>query len=80
MITSAVPAGCDSDSDRPPVSDEVTSHTITTLAGTDAASGDGGQTRQAQLDEPGWIGVDGSGNVDIVDAINNRARKMTPRR
>ncbi|MEK3910225.1 InlB B-repeat-containing protein [Paenibacillus sp. FSL H7-0331] len=56
------------------------SGTITTIAGTGAAgySGDNGAAVSAQLDSPGGIAVDSSGNVYIADTENNRIRKVDP--
>jgi uncharacterized protein (TIGR03437 family) len=53
---------------------------ITTIAGNGTltpSSGDGGPAIAAQLD-PMSIAVDGSGNVYIGDAINDRVRMLTP--
>ncbi len=50
----------------------------TLFAGTAAAgfSGDGGPASAAALDNPGNIGVDGSGNVYILDMGNGRVRRV----
>src|ERR1035441_3920857 len=52
---------------------------ITTFAGTgtDGYNGDGGPANQAQLNLPTGLGVDGSGNVYVVDMLNNRIRKIS---
>ena len=52
---------------------------ITTFAGTGAAgfSGDGGTPTAAQLSSPAGVLVDGSGNVYIADANNQRVRKVS---
>ena len=54
------------------------SGTITTVAGTGTAgfSGDGGPATSAELNFPGGVAVDGSGNLYIADAINHRVRKV----
>ncbi|MEZ4732369.1 MAG: hypothetical protein R3E79_35090 [Caldilineaceae bacterium] len=54
------------------------SGTISTVAGngTSGYSGDGGPAASAQLREPMGVTVDGSGNLYIADAINNRIRKV----
>ena len=54
--------------------------TITTFAGTGQASfsGDGGPAVSARLYAPAAVAVDGQGNVYIVDAYNQRVRKVTP--
>jgi sugar lactone lactonase YvrE len=51
---------------------------ISTLAGTSKAgfSGDGGPARDAQLDMPRGVGVDGEDNVFIADSLNHRIRKV----
>ena len=52
---------------------------ISTFAGTGTAgySGDGGAATAAQLRAPTGVAVDGSGNVYIGDAWNDRIRKVT---
>ena len=54
------------------------SGTITTFAGspTFGFSGDGGAATAAELYQPYRTAVDGSGNVYIIDAGNNRIRNM----
>ncbi len=54
--------------------------TITTFAGTGQASfsGDGGPAVSARLYAPAAVAVDGQGSVYIVDAYNQRVRKVTP--
>jgi trimeric autotransporter adhesin len=53
---------------------------ITTIAGNNTAgySGDGGAATAAELYDPRCVAVDGSGNVYIADAYNNRIRKVDP--
>ncbi len=55
-----------------------TSGTITTIAGNgrDAFAGDGGAATNASLSFPLGVAVDGSGNVYIADAGNNRIRRI----
>src|SRR5439155_8306538 len=52
---------------------------ITTVAGNGIPgfSGDGGPATNAQLNFPDAIALDGSGNLYIGDASNNRVRKVT---
>ncbi len=52
--------------------------TITTVVGTGTAgySGDGGPATSAQLSWPAAVAVDGSGNLYVADAGNNRIRKV----
>ena len=54
--------------------------TISTFAGTGTAgfSGDNGPAIGAQLNSPGRVEVDSSGNVYISDTANNRVRKVAP--
>src|SRR5665213_440080 len=64
-----------------PLVREVTANgTVVTIAGTGVAgfSGDGGQATLAQLDHPGGIAVDASGNVYVSDTNNEVIRKLTP--
>ena len=49
---------------------------ITTIAGTDRHSGDGGSATNAELDFPNGIASDSSGNVYIADSFNHRIRKI----
>ena len=58
---------------------EVSSGTITTIAGTGTAgfSGDGAAATAAQLALPSSIAVDSTGNVYIADTNNQRIRKIT---
>lgn len=53
---------------------------VSTVAGTGAAgfSGDGGPATAAQINAPGQITVDASGNLYFVDYRNNRVRKVAP--
>ncbi|GAB3625896.1 Serine/threonine-protein kinase PknD [Pandoraea terrae] len=53
--------------------------TITTVAGSGVPgfSGDGGLATAAQLNSPGGISVDPSGNVYDADQSNNRVRRIT---
>jgi sugar lactone lactonase YvrE len=55
--------------------------TITTFAGKSydlglPFAGDGGPATKARLAVPGWVAVDGRGNVYIADTGNNRVRKV----
>ena len=54
--------------------------TISTFAGTGTAgfSGDNGPAISAQLNAPGRVEVDSSGNVYISESANNRIRKVAP--
>ena len=54
------------------------SGTITAIAGTgeEGYSGDGGPAVAAQLASPGWVELDGSGNLYISDTSNHRIRKV----
>ena len=51
---------------------------ISTVAGdgTAAFGGDGGPATSAQLNKPRGVAVDSSGNLFIVDRVNNRIRKV----
>ena len=53
---------------------------ITTVAGngTWSFSGDGGSATSAELNYPGGVAVDSSGNIYIADTYNNRIRELTP--
>jgi uncharacterized protein (TIGR03437 family) len=53
---------------------------ISTVAGngTIGFSGDNGPAVGAQLSYPNAVAVDGSGNLFIADAVNNRIRKVAP--
>jgi uncharacterized protein (TIGR03437 family) len=53
--------------------------TITTFAGTGFSgfSGDNGPAANAQLEYPGGVALDGSGNLLIADSGNNRIRKVS---
>ncbi len=55
-----------------------TSGIISTIAGTGIAgySGDGGLATAAQINTPGGVFVDASGNVYFADGLNNRIRKI----
>jgi sugar lactone lactonase YvrE len=46
--------------------------------GSQGFSGDGGQAVAAELNTPLAIGLDGAGNIYIVDSFNFRIRKTTP--
>jgi hypothetical protein len=52
--------------------------TIITFAGTGSVgfSGDGGPATAALVNNPGGVGVDGSGNVFIADSSNERVREV----
>ena len=54
--------------------------TIETIVGTGEAgySGDGGLATAAQLDDPGGIAVDASGNLYVADWGNERVRRVDP--
>jgi uncharacterized protein (TIGR03437 family) len=54
--------------------------TITTVAGNGGAgfSGDGGPATSGQLDSPGGVAVDASGNLFVVGLSDSRIRKVTP--
>src|SRR5438876_7917893 len=54
--------------------------TITTVAGTGSPgfSGDNGPATQAQLSGPFDLAFDAAGNLYIVDADNDRVRKVSP--
>lgn len=58
---------------------KVSNGVITTVAGTGTAgfSGDGGSAVSAQLFNPAGVAVDGSGNLYIADAYNNRIRQVS---
>ncbi len=53
---------------------------VATVAGTGSAgySGDGGASLSAQLNYPGGLSVDASGNVYVADIKNNVIRKFKP--
>jgi sugar lactone lactonase YvrE len=53
---------------------------ITTLAGngTPASAGDNGPGRDAQLDHPRGVAVDGRGNVFIAESMSHRVRMVDP--
>ena len=44
--------------------------------GTQGYSGDGGQATAAQLNSPGGMSIDGSGNIFVADESNNRIRMV----
>src|SRR5579872_5348833 len=57
---------------------DLTSGTITTLAGTTVGySGDGGPASAAQLNRPIDVSADSSNNIYIADAYNNVIRKVS---
>ena len=72
------------DADGASVTDTVTvtvlwsevTYTITTIAGTDSASGDGGPATEALLTFPYSVAVDEAGNLYIADSENHRIRKV----
>lgn len=51
---------------------------ITTIAGSDHASGDGGPALTARLFGPSGIAIDSEGSVYIADSSNNRVRRVSP--
>ncbi len=53
---------------------------ITTVAGTGTPgySGDGGPAAGAQLNSPGGVTLDASGNLFIADILNHRIRQVSP--
>ena len=53
---------------------------MTTVAGTGVAGdlGDGLPARQAQLNEPQGLAVDGAGSLFIADTLNHRVRRVKP--
>ena len=55
---------------------------ITTLAGHRSLggtySGDGGPAEKAGMNYPGFVAVDGAGNVYIMDGFNHVVRKVDP--
>ena len=52
--------------------------TISTIAGNGSGDfrGDGGPATSAELDYPGGVFLDGSGNIFIADGLNERIRKV----
>ena len=74
MILSMMLAGCDTT--ILPTPDDGTSYTITTVAGSDSASGDGGLATEAQLTFPYGVAIDSDGNIYIPDTENHRIRKV----
>lgn len=53
---------------------------IHTIAGksSDGFDGDGGDSRQAHLDEPASVAVDPTGSIYLVDRNNTRVRRLSP--
>lgn len=53
-------------------------HVLTTIAGdgTPGFAGDGGPAAKSRLDFPIGLGLDGKGNLYVVDSINARIRKI----
>jgi DNA-binding beta-propeller fold protein YncE len=45
--------------------------------GTFGFSGDNGPANSAQLNGPGGVAVDSTGNLYIADTLNNRIRKVS---
>ena len=58
---------------------DVTTQTISTIAGTGAPgfSGDNGPATAAQLNAPQGIALDPTGNIYIADSFNNRIRQIS---
>ena len=73
-IVSMILAGCDSTTLLP--SDEETSYTITTIAGSGAEDDEGKPATEAFLTSPRGVAVDDPGNVYIADTENHRVRKV----
>ena len=73
-IVSMILAGCDSTTLLP--SDEETSYTITTIAGSGAEDDEGKLATEAFLTSPRGVAVDDHGNVYIADTENHRVRKV----
>ena len=73
-IVSMILAGCDSTTLLP--SDEETSYTITTIAGSGAEDDEGKLATEAFLTSPRGVAVDNHGNVYIADTENHRVRKL----
>jgi len=73
-IVSMILAGCDSTTLLP--SDEETSYTITTIAGSGAEDDEGKLATEAFLTSPRGVAVDDDGNVYIADTENHRIRKV----
>ena len=73
-IVSMILAGCDSTTLLP--SDEETSYTITTIAGSGAEDDEGKLATEAFLTSPRGVAVDDHGNVYIADTENHRIRKV----
>ena len=67
-------SGCDST--ILPTSDEGTSYTITTIAGSGAEDDDGKLATEAFLTSPRGVAVDGHGNLYIADTENHRVRRI----
>jgi uncharacterized protein (TIGR03437 family) len=53
---------------------------VTRIAGTSRPgySGDGGPAVNAQLNSPGYLALDGSGNLFVADYQNTRVRRISP--
>lgn len=73
-IVSMILAGCDSTTLLP--SDEETSYTISTIAGSGAEDDEGKLATEAFLTSPRGVAVDDDGNVYIADTENHRIRKV----
>ena len=73
-IVSMILAGCDSTTLLP--SDEETSYTITTIAGSGAEDDEGKLATEAFLTSPRGVAVDDDGNVYIADTENHRIRRV----
>jgi sugar lactone lactonase YvrE len=58
--------------------DEYEGPVVTTLAGSGKKGFADGAAKEASFKQPAGIALDGSGNIYLADAYNNRIRKITP--